>query len=776
MKRRKFPSLTLTQNRVPAHKYAPLLRCFGNWEEAYFDDRSHQINQRDKRLYTIAEMRAETSKRPNAGAGIVPANLGIIVIDIDENAAEPLAGAPLNQCVRTPGGGLHIWAAAPYLDRKLDLDAALAAEIGTPEVKHCAAVPLPGVKRDDEKRQGVYHCLDEKIGEDPRLFLEQKFLRVPTADAIIAKAMRQKELNLQSAKAASADRATAARTGDIKSYLAKCPPEQLSPPPGQRYAQFQKLAGKLCGKFTADDVYREMRGLALAVGYTDFDEKFKDHIYRLAAKAPPPPPPKDKEAEVAKKEAKRASINFEFADEEIARDFIPQVAEKFRYNWDTKEWRHCENGIWIHSNKKDGGQVQLEFGEYVRRKIQELDGVDDKKAAARKRQWVAFLDEPRQTRIIRRMEKPLNLKRGGESPLPTVQDDFDTNPAHFAFKNGLLDLENKKFRAIKPADMISRQSKANYDPRRDWREAPAVIKLMEILAGGEADEARVRWILKLLASSFYGAPSDPKFIVLIGRGSNGKSCVANILRDVLGNYANTSDFSIFLSSNNNNPDSPNSILAQCVGRRLVVASEGKKGAQFDEAIIKRLLGGEDVSSRAQYGKRFSFRPTFNILITTNNLPKSNDTSLGFWRRIVIVPFTGYFKPSDEVNNIFSQGRDDLAACLLEHYWLFKKEGIAEDMPEDIKKAIDEYKSQSDHVGQWMSDRCDVGDGREGFAEAYKDFSGWYQAERGEKVMSKIAFGKEIRGHRHLSVERGQFGLEIRGLKIKPGGSDYVGED
>ena len=57
----------------------------------------------------------------------------------------------------------------------------------------------------------------------------------------------------------------------------------------------------------------------------------------------------------------------------------------------------------------------------------------------------------------------------------------------------------------------------------------------------------------------------------------------------------------------------------------------------EPAMIKRLTGGDELSAQFKYGKHFKFRSFAKLLFSANQLPKVNDTSDGFWDRLLIVP-------------------------------------------------------------------------------------------------------------------------------------------
>jgi len=129
-----------------------------------------------------------------------------------------------------------------------------------------------------------------------------------------------------------------------------------------------------------------------------------------------------------------------------------------------------------------------------------------------------------------------------------------------------------------------------------------------------------------------------KSFFLLGSGSNGKSTFISILKKFIGkkNYS--------------------SLELNDLGRRFKTAELFLKLVNFGEdisnrnidenSIYKKLVTGETINVEKKGKDPFEFEPYSKLIFSANELPKINDTSFGFMRRLIIIPFNAQFKETD----------------------------------------------------------------------------------------------------------------------------------
>jgi len=133
--------------------------------------------------------------------------------------------------------------------------------------------------------------------------------------------------------------------------------------------------------------------------------------------------------------------------------------------------------------------------------------------------------------------------------------------------------------------------------------------------------------------------------MLYGDTWTGKSTLLEPVKKVMGDYALTVPFETFIKATIAN--APRPYLAKFPGIRFVSCGEFPEGARLDTAIMKPLVGGDEMTVRDMYGKPFSFIPQCKICFSTNDLPRIPGEDRATWRRTIILPTTHPF--GDEKN-------------------------------------------------------------------------------------------------------------------------------
>ena len=129
-----------------------------------------------------------------------------------------------------------------------------------------------------------------------------------------------------------------------------------------------------------------------------------------------------------------------------------------------------------------------------------------------------------------------------------------------------------------------------------------------------------------------------------GVGANGKSTLVGVVQDLLGSHAMTAPAGLVIAHDH---DPHPERIAALRGRRLVVSHELEQQAQLAEQVVKTLTGGDILSARELYGRRFNFTPSHKVVLVTNHQPRVRGTDHAIWRRIRLVPFTAVIPPEQQ---------------------------------------------------------------------------------------------------------------------------------
>lgn len=136
-----------------------------------------------------------------------------------------------------------------------------------------------------------------------------------------------------------------------------------------------------------------------------------------------------------------------------------------------------------------------------------------------------------------------------------------------------------------------------------------------------------------------------RIFCFIGAGSNGKSCYLKLIRKFVGDYnITTTDIKTMLSSRFETGKFRNKLV--------VMLGEIDFDNVNNTQTIKRLVSGKDPISIEYKNKGFlEYINYAKLLIATNNLPATNDKTIGWYRRWCIIDFPNQF---DEKVDILSQ--------------------------------------------------------------------------------------------------------------------------
>jgi putative DNA primase/helicase len=339
-------------------------------------------------------------------------------------------------------------------------------------------------------------------------------------------------------------------------------------------------------------------------------------------------------------------------------------------------------------------------------------------------------------------------------------EDFDVDPLLLGTSNGVIDLRRAYLREALREDAITKFCGAPWDPTA---EAPRWMQfLSEIFAG---NEELVEYVQTAVGYSLTALTTEHTFWFCWGPGANGKTVFLNILRAILGDYAAMADAASFMEKRN---DGPRSDLARLDGARLVVASETGENRRLAESIIKQLTGGDFIVARRLYQAEFEFRPKLKLWLISNHKPVIRGTDVAIWRRVHLIPFSVVIPEEKRDLELENSLRHELpgilrwavAGCQL---WL--ERGLK--APEAVRSATEEYRQESDTLGTFLEERCDlVADGSTPAKELHAAYTRWAEDAR-EPPLTATMFGRKLT-ERGIPSEKVGRGTKHRiGIRLLP---------
>jgi putative DNA primase/helicase len=142
------------------------------------------------------------------------------------------------------------------------------------------------------------------------------------------------------------------------------------------------------------------------------------------------------------------------------------------------------------------------------------------------------------------------------------------------------------------------------------------------------------------------------------------------------------------------------------GKRFVTTSETAESTSFDEDLLKRLSGRDQVISRELYQANQEWTPECTLWLATNNAPRFTSDDDAIWRRTKLIPFlttfTGAGELPDFARRVLMAERDGILNWLLVGLKEFRMYGLEE--PVSVQRMASEQRMEGDSVARFMDER------------------------------------------------------------------------
>jgi len=343
-----------------------------------------------------------------------------------------------------------------------------------------------------------------------------------------------------------------------------------------------------------------------------------------------------------------------------------------------------------------------------------------------------------------------------------IIDRFDTNPDLLNCPNGVLDLRTGDLLPHSPDYRFLHVAGTDYNPDADqsfW-----LGWLREVLE----DEELIDWLQMAVGYTLTGHTNEEIVFYLYGPTRAGKGVFTEAIQGVLGRHLSKEiEFSVLTEKRH--PDSQNFALAPLKSARAVMASESNRYERFDEAKLKRISGGNEISCAFKHKDHFNYRPQFKIWLSSNHPVNADPDDDAAWGRLRVIPFPKSYLGIEDKNlkgqMRLPEIRQGILAWAVEGAlrW-YTSINLGRGLPElprlaDVKQA---QRTELDHIQQWMDERTRNTDASEWipFKELYTDYADWC-AENGitkkhgqtlAKLLVRKGFeNKNIRGSRFYGI-------------------------
>jgi len=413
-----------------------------------------------------------------------------------------------------------------------------------------------------------------------------------------------------------------------------------------------------------------------------------------------------------------------------------------RFDVTSGGWRAYNGKIWIIDL---GGCISSKLGKSLRNALFDYAANEDFCSHIEdEKERIEYIDNYRKHLIkMGKIAVRDSMIKDAQSEYPIKREDLDKNSNLFNCQNGTLDLETFEFKEHQASDLLSKISNVEYNPNASYEIWQEFIE--EVM---QKDKDKILYLQKALGYALTADTSYETCFIFYGATTrNGKSTLIMTIMEMMGNYAMQAKPETLEQKKNNDSRNANGDVARLDGARFLNVSEPPKRMIFDIALLKTLLGRDKITARQIYEKEFEFYPYFKLFINTNYLPQIGDDTIFSSGRINVITFNKHFEQHEQDKHLKDRliQKDNMSGVLnwcLEGLRLFKKEGLQPS--ESIVKATEEYRANSDKIGNFISD-CLIKSGATIKAsDVYETYQKWCKIS-GYGVEGLRNFYSELKG-------------------------------
>lgn len=312
---------------------------------------------------------------------------------------------------------------------------------------------------------------------------------------------------------------------------------------------------------------------------------------------------------------------------------------------------------------------------------------------------------------------------------------WDSDPWLLGVPNGVVDLQTGKLRSGDKDDQITKHTGVIYDPSAKcprWE-----LFLREIL---NYDDELVAFIRRATGYTLTGDLREDCWFGCYGKGSNGKSTLFKVFHSVLGDYGYVAPFS--LVQRGHGEARRDFDIAYLQNMRFVMASETSEGGVWDEERLKRLSGGDPLHAEIKHGAEFEFLPSHKLWFMFNHQPRVRDHSVGFWRRVRLIPLLRDYEKDPEKDLLLDDKlRSEFTGILAwmvraTREWLDK--GLP--VPEAVKAASTRYEEDEDPLSEFVAKHLRLDGPGFPLSSVFSVYKEWCKAENVSHPLGKNRFG------------------------------------
>ena len=209
-------------------------------------------------------------------------------------------------------------------------------------------------------------------------------------------------------------------------------------------------------------------------------------------------------------------------------------------------------------------------------------------------------------------------------------------------QNCILNIKTKEKIPYSDGEIFFHKHNITYNP--EATEYPKIKKFLEEITKKESD---ITLLKEIIGYCFIKNYKFQYIFVFVGEGANGKSVLLNLLINMLGEQCICQKTLQLLTDYYFAP-------AALYGKNANIINDLPKKQFKDTGMLKALSGGDWVETEIKYKGSIKFQNHAKLIAACNEIPQSDDESMGFYRRFVIIEFPHMFEGATENKNLLEE--------------------------------------------------------------------------------------------------------------------------
>lgn len=227
---------------------------------------------------------------------------------------------------------------------------------------------------------------------------------------------------------------------------------------------------------------------------------------------------------------------------------------------------------------------------------------------------------------------------------------------------------------------------------------------------------------------------------LVGKGSNGKSKMLEVIENLIGQEFTTAMSIQYLTNDK-------FATSGLIGKRLNVCNE-EESKYIKSDKFKGLVTGDTTQAEYKFGRSFAFKPTTKYVFASNEFPTFDGINEGLKRRIKIIPFNRVFKNTEQDKDLSEKLKAEMGGILrwaIQGAIRLQENNYNFSEPAQYIKATQDFVEGVSSSVKFFNETYVIGgEFKLSWEEMYRKYRDWCELQ-GRKSVNLVNFKKDLRG-------------------------------